>query len=297
LGSIVSALPLHPGAEVTAEANPGTVTEAKLEALRAAGINRLSLGIQTFQPKHARLLNRGHTVRQARELIAMVRRGGFDSWSVDIIFGLPEQTLAEFHQDLEAILETEPPHVSLYGLTFEPGTPLTRARDAGGIHALDPDTWHAMYEAACTALRAGGWERYEISNFARPGHRAQHNDAVWRGAHYAGLGPGAHGFLPDGRRTRNADKLEDWLASPAGEIELPSPKQHALDMVLTTLRHIDGLDLQALAQTGHPLPEDALTPLRDHGLVQLTGARVQLTDAGVWVADAVIRHLTDALSS
>lgn len=297
LAEVVAALPLRPGAEVTVEANPGTLSAAGLEALRAAGVNRLSLGIQTFDARFARLLNRGHTVGQARELVELVRAAGFRSWSVDLIFGLPDQTLADLDGDLDALLAPSPPHVSLYGLTMEPGTPFGRAAEQGRLQAADPERWRAMYDRLVERLGASGLERYEVSNFARPGHRAVHNEAVWRGGPYAGLGPGAHGFTPSGRRTLNRAAPEAWLAQGLEHVEQPTPLEAAIDLALTCLRHADGLDLDELAaKTGHTVPARALAPLLTNGLLERHQSRVRLTHAGYPLADGVVERVVTALA-
>lgn len=296
VAQVIAGLPLAEGAEITLEANPGTVDAGKLDAFRAAGVNRLSLGIQTFNADFAHLLNRGHTVRQAVELVAVAAAAGFRSWSVDVIFGLPKQRLLDFERDLEAILAANPPHVSLYGLTMEPGTPFGRAAASGRLHAADPDTWRAQYDAAVLAMRSGGWQRYEVSNFARAGHRAVHNEAVWRGGHYAGLGPGAHGFLPDGFRTYNQPDPAAWILDPRESRERPTPDEAAIDFVLSTLRHALGLPLDGLlATTGYDLDEAALKPLIAGGLLYREAGSLRLTDSGYPLADGVTAKLTDAL--
>ncbi len=296
LARVLDALPRAPDAELTIEVNPGDVAPERLAAWRALGVHRLSLGVQTFDPRFARLLARGTTVKQARELVAMVAGAGLPTWSVDVIFALPGQTPDDFERDLGAILDTAPPHVSLYGLTFEPGTPLTRAVEGGRLARPDDDAWRAMYDRAVSALRAGGWERYEVSNFARPGHRSRHNEATWRGGYYAGLGPGAHGYAPGGLRSRNHDTLEAWLADPRGEEERPDAGAAAIDLVLSTLRHVDGLPLAALrARTGHTLRPAPVDALLRAGLVYQDSGHVRLTDAGYPLADGVVARLCGAL--
>ena len=296
LAEVLSIVPRADDAEITIEANPGDLTHERLAEWRAIGVHRLSLGVQTFDPRFARLLARGHTARQSRELVAMVREAGLSTWNVDVIFALPGQSPADFEADLGAILETAPPHVSLYGLTFEPGTPLTRARDVGRIASPGEADWRAMYDRAVAALEGAGIHRYEVSNFARPGHRSRHNEATWRGGHYVGLGPGAHGFAPDGVRTVGHAALDAWRADPAGVEDRPSPAAAAIDLVLSTLRHIDGLPLGALAsRTGHDLDPTAVDALIRAGLLLRQGDRLALTDAGFPVGDGVVGHVCDAL--
>ena len=297
ISAVLEALPRAPGAEVTLEANPGTIDAARLAAFRAVGVNRVSLGIQTFNPSFGRLLNRGHTVGQAHELAALVAEAGFRSWSVDVIFSLPGQTPADFAVDLAAILALSPPHVSLYGLSYEPGTPITRARDEGRLVPADAEDWRAMYDEAVRALQAHGLERYEVSNFARPGHRAVHNEAVWRGGFYAGLGPGAHGFEPDGHRTVSCSEPAEWLRDPEAERSLPTPEEAATDLVLSTLRHRDGLPTALLAaRTGHRVRAGRLDHLVRGGWLAWAGPDLRLTEAAWPIADGLVARVAAALT-
>ena len=296
LAGILDTLQPPDSAEITLEANPATITPDRMDAFRAAGINRVSVGVQTFSPRSARLLSRGHTVHAARELVSMVATGGFRSWSVDIIFALPGQTLDELRADLDAILVTAPPHVSLYGLTIKEGTPFERAHRQGRLVLPDADAWRAQYDLIVETLAAAGLERYEVSSFARPGHRAVHNEATWRGGHYAGLGPGAHGFLPDGRRTKMHDALTEWLADPAGISERPDPWQAAVDHLLSTLRHIDGTDQDDLiARTGYRIRSEVVAELIDGSLLQRDGSHLRLTPSGWPLADGITWRLCEAL--
>lgn len=296
LADVLSIVPRAEGAELTIEANPGDLTPTRLTTWRELGVHRLSLGVQTFNPRFARLLARGHTARQSRELVAMVREAGLSTWNVDVIFALPGQTPADFEADLHAILETDPPHVSLYGLTFEPGTPLTRARDLGRIASPEEADWRMMYDRAVDALESAGIHRYEVSNFARPGHRSRHNEATWRGGHYVGLGPGAHGFMPDGTRTVGHAGLDAWRADPGGVLERPTPGGAAIDLVLSTLRHVDGLPLDALSErTSHDLHPADVDALIRAGLLVQRGDNIALTDAGFPVGDGVVARICEAL--
>lgn len=296
LGSLIAALPLAAGAEVTVEVNPGTVTETDLRALIDQGVNRLSLGIQTFSSRHARLLNRGHTVADAASLLKGVRRLPLRSWSVDLIFALPGQTLDELDQDLNTLVGGAPPHVSLYGLTVEPGTPLERAVAAGQITPLDDERWRRLYDRIRTRLHDEGYERYEVSNYARPGHRSEHNEATWRGGFYVGLGPGAHGYLPSGVRTENHGPVATWLADLTGTETRPDAREAATDHVLTLLRHTDGLCLKTLAlRTGHMVSPTVLQPLISAGLLERTAGVIRVTDCGVPVADGLVRRVVGGL--
>lgn len=305
IAAIVDAIPRAEDAEITLEANPGTIRPERIEAWLAAGVNRVSLGVQTFNPRFAHLLNRGHTVADSGALAAMVAGAGFRSWSVDLIFALPGQGLDDLRVDLDALLARAPPHVSLYGLTFEPGTPFGRAEASGRIRAPDEEIWRAQYDLVVERMTEAGLERYEVSNFARPGHRAVHNEAVWRGGCYAGLGPGAHGYQPDGHRTLNEAEPQRWLGAlgdPGATRELPTAEEAAADFVLSTLRHKDGLPLDALWQkTGFRVRRSAVAALLapPRGALPLLEERrgaLRLTHAGFPVADGVVSRVIAALS-
>ena len=295
IGTIIQAIPHAPEAEITVEVNPGSVDAAGLEALRAAGVNRLSVGVQTFDAAHAKRLGRGHGRAEARALLALLPALNLRSWSFDLIFALPEQTMAELDADLDALLAVAPPHVSLYGLTIEPGTPLYRLRDAGRVRETDPDLWADMYARIAARLIAAGYDHYEISNFAQPGHRARHNEAVWRGGAYAGLGPSAHGLRPDRSRTVRAADWPGWMAGGL-QTEQPDARAAAVDRIITTLRHEAGLDLGALwAETGLQPTPAALAPLIATGALRVRGDRLQLNPAAFPLCDGVSRRLVAAL--
>jgi putative oxygen-independent coproporphyrinogen III oxidase len=295
VGELIQALPLASGAEVTLEANPGTVDAQKLAQFLAVGVNRVSLGVQSFQTPIARRLGRGHTIKQALELMNVVADLGFGSWSIDLIFGVPGQSLAQLDRDLDIVLQHAPPHISLYGLSIEPNTAFAVARDAGTLHLPKPDLWRAMYDRIVDRL-ASKWVRYEVSNFAQVGHRGIHNEDVWRGGFYAGLGPGAHGFHPTGQRTTSVSDIGKWLNAPRPSPSRPAPLAAATDHVLTTVRHIDGLDLDRLAkQTGYGVSAACIDAIVRGGLMTRDQQHVRLTSTGFPLADGIIARLADHL--
>jgi len=299
LARLITGLRARPGAEITAEANPEDVDDAWLDGALRAGLTRLSLGVQTFHEAHAKRLGRASTVRQARDTCRRVAASGIASWSVDLIFAVPGQTLDDLHADLDTILELGAPHVSLYGLTFEEGTPFERLRARGNMTPVDDDGWREMYEAIVQRLRAAGLDRYEVSNFARPGHESAHNRLYWNDRPYLGLGPSAHGYAPDGTRWIDVADVAAWMAQddPTASSEMPSPRARAVDLLLSALRGRDGLDLEYLRRrTGHILSASALAPLSSEGLVVRSGTRIALAEAGFPVSDAIVRHLVDRLA-
>lgn len=202
---------LLPGVEVTLEANPGTIDQPTLAGLRAAGVNRLSLGIQSFQEGDLRLLGRIHTSRQAIDAIEAARHAGFDNLSLDLIFGLPGQSLADWRENLERAAGLEPQHLSLYSLILEPGTALERQVSRGQLVLPDDDLAADMFELAMDCLPDLGFEQYEISNWAREERfESRHNKVYWQNGGYLGFGAGAHSSC-GGYRFSNAASIEGYI--------------------------------------------------------------------------------------
>jgi len=290
---------LAPGAEVTLEANPGTVTAGTLRAFRAAGVNRLSLGAQSFDPALLRTLGRDHTTADIHEAVAAARSAGFDNVSLDLIFAVPGQTLAGWANDLETALALRPDHVSTYALTYETGTPFEAWRRNGRVIAIDEDDEAAMGDLACERLATAGYERYEISSHARPGRASRHNQRYWDGSSYLGIGPGGHSFaampLP-GRRWANERDPERHRALVAAEgtavatHEELTPERAESDFVVTGLRRLVGVDAEAFASRfGRALDVafPQLVTLAADGLIERVGTRSRLTARGLRFADSV----------
>ncbi|MRR58558.1 MAG: radical SAM family heme chaperone HemW, partial [Deltaproteobacteria bacterium] len=182
-------------AEITLECNPGTVSAAKLVAFRTAGVNRLSLGIQSFDDAFLERLGRFHTAGQAVAAFTAARDAGFDNIGIDLIHSLPGQTPAHWESELERACALHPDHLSVYGLSVEDGTPFALLEEEGKLALPDEDESACMYEKAAQLLSAGGYEQYEIANFARPGFRSRHNSGYWQRRPYLGFGAGAHAYL------------------------------------------------------------------------------------------------------
>ncbi|NNG17171.1 MAG: radical SAM family heme chaperone HemW [Gemmatimonadales bacterium] len=195
-------------AEVTLEANPEDVSAAAVEAWQAIGINRISLGAQSFDPAVLTWMHRTHTHEQTGDAVRALRRAGFGNLSLDLIFGAPRHLGRDWSRDLEEALALEPTHVSLYGLTVEDRTPLSRWIVQGRCRAPDDDRAAEEYLRAHDRLEARGFEHYEVSNASLPGYRARHNSAYWDGADYLGLGPSAHSYVGDERRWN----VREWVA-------------------------------------------------------------------------------------
>lgn len=295
---ILAAIPRTPDAEVTAEINPEDVDPATLAALRAAGVTRASVGLQTFDPRFAPLLNRACTIERAAEVAAEVASAGFASWSADVMFGLPGQQLDDLRADLDALLRADPPHVSLYGLTIEEGTPFERAVERGTFAPADDDLWRGMYDFLREKLADRGYEQYEVSNFARPGHRSRHNRLYWTDRPYLGVGPSAHGLTPDGTRYTNRADIGFYLRSddPTDTSEPFEPRARATDLLISNLRHTDGLDLDHMARvTGLRPRESAVRALVDAAVLSRDGQIIRLAPDGFPLADGIAGRLADAL--
>lgn len=215
LSTLDACFEMRAGAEITLEANPGTVSLEYLKGLRGVGVNRLSLGMQSAHPADLRLLDRQHDFAEVEEAVKWARQAGFDNLSLDLIFGVPSQTLERWQQSLELALQLAPEHLSLYALTLEPGTRLQRWVQHGLAPAIEDDLAAEMYERAGQRLAAAGYQQYEISNWARgkgetPAFACRHNLQYWRNQPYFGFGAGAHGYI-QGYRTVNVLGIQRYI--------------------------------------------------------------------------------------
>lgn len=292
-------LPLAADHEFTVEANPNSLTADKVALLAGHGVNRVSLGAQSFQPELLRALDRDHAVDDVFRAVARLRRQGC-AVSLDLIFGVPGQTVAQWQADLAQALALAPEHVSIYGLTYEKGTRLWKQRRAGSVQPLDEETELALYERAIDTLAAAGYEHYEISNFARPGQRSRHNQVYWANEAYHGFGLGAARYVL-GRRELNRRDLHGYIRqclagqSPTLHSECLGPEERARETIAVQLRRAEGIVRAAFrAQTGFDLDALVAEPLQRlvaAGLVADDGGGVRLTRAGKYVADSVVREL------
>jgi oxygen-independent coproporphyrinogen-3 oxidase len=290
---------LEASAEVTLEANPGTVTRDRLAAYRDAGVTRLSLGAQSFQPALLRTLGRDHSPDETRAAVTAARGAGFGNLSLDLIFAVPGQALAAWENDLAEAVALAPEHVSAYALTWEEGTPFHAWRAQGRITAADDDLESTMADVAGDRLAAAGLARYEISSWARAGFESRHNTGYWDGSDYLGLGPGAHSFHATGatsRRWWNLRLPQRWRAAVAehgtavaGEEHL-TPAQARGDFLITGLRRLAGVDVAEFERRFGVVPLAAfpqLAGLARDGLVEIGASRLRLTPRGLRFADTV----------
>ncbi len=276
--------------EVTVEANPDTVDARSLEALRRGGVNRLSMGAQSFDPTVLAALERVHQPSSVRRAFADARAAGFDDVNVDLIFGADGESLASWRRTLQETLALQPEHVSAYALTIEPATPLGRAVEAGRTPPPDPDSQADMFELACNLLGAAGYDHYEVSNWALPGRECRHNLGYWERRPYLGLGAGAHSWR-DGRRWWNIRPPEQYLATvesgakPVGGDELLDEAAIRLESLFLGLRTSAGVPV---ADVDH----DRALAFLEEGILDERDGRLVLTERGLFLANDVVLELT-----
>jgi oxygen-independent coproporphyrinogen-3 oxidase len=306
LAAIRSRFPIAEGAEITTEANPGTVTAADFAHLREGGFNRVSIGVQSFRPETLAALGRIHSVEDVRAAYRDARRPGFPSVGIDLIFGNPGQNEAEWQEDLDLAVTFLPDHVSAYALTPEPGTPIHAAIGGGEIALPDDDAVARMYTAARESFQAAGYRHYEISNFARPGKECRHNLKYWRRDGYLGLGPSAHGLLfpgesaPFGLRTANPPSLPDYFRAlhegrpPWGSTRACGREDAWKESLIFGLRMSEGVAPSSIEKKNGPPPDDvreAVENLIVSGLLLREEDRLRLPERHWFVSNEVLQRL------
>ena len=296
-----------PLAEVTLELNPSTVERSRLPGFRRAGVDRLSVGVQSFDDALLRRLGRAHRAEEARATLAAARRAGFENLSLDLIFGIPGQTRGQLERDLERLLGHAPVHVSAYALTVEPGTPLATAVERGQLAMPDDDRTASFMETVAARLEGAGLHRYETSSYAYPGWEARHNRRYWERRAVLGLGVGAHSYeppgaeAPHGRRRANERELSAWLARVEKGGAARPPHDERLDArearceaALLALRMREGISLEGFRAEFGSEPErvwPALRRLRAEGLLEQRGDRLRLTERGWLLSDGIFAEL------
>jgi oxygen-independent coproporphyrinogen-3 oxidase len=287
--------PLAIGGEFSIEANPADLDDEKLALLIEYGVNRISLGGQSFNAHKLAVLERDHDDGVLTRAVQASRRY-VRSVSLDLIFGTPGETLSGWQSDLGAALALRPQHVSTYGLTFERGTGYWSRLLAGELKQLDEESERAMYALAIDTLTAAGYQHYEVSNFALPGHSCRHNEAYWAGESYYAAGPGAARYV-EGRREMNHRSTTTYLKrvlageSPVVESETLPPEDRARELLVFGLRRIAGVEREEFAiRSGYRIDELVGPQLADmvaHGLMIDDGRRVMLSREGLFVSDAI----------
>jgi oxygen-independent coproporphyrinogen-3 oxidase len=295
------ALELEAVEEFTVEANPGSLDRSKIRLLKASGVNRMSIGVQSFDDARLEALGRIHTAADAVRSVELLREGGMPRFSLDLMLAVPGQDLAGQSRDLARALDLGPEHVSAYVLTFEEGTAFTRLMNEGRMAAPDADRELAHLQMTCARLGDAGYERYEISNFARPGAESQHNLAYWRNANWIGLGAGAHSHA-HGLRWKNLDDPAAYTSrvrsgeAPEAWRERPDAAGRTNEFLLMGLRLAEGVDLARIASiTGCDVQAaraSQIGMLLEEGLVVASGTRLALTTRGFDLANEVIRTLS-----
>ena len=285
-------------AEITLEANPDSAGDVKaLKILRKAGFNRLSLGAQAMDDEMLRRLGRIHTAAQVQEAVSAARAAGFDNVSIDLMYGLPGQTMAHWQRTRESAIALGTDHVSAYGLKVEEGTPLWQRRDSADLP--DDEAQADMYLWAVEALGLAGYRQYEISNFARPGRESRHNLRYWRMAPYAGFGPGAHSDFGNVRFAYEKD-LDGYLA---GEMRLSEreeilPRERCMEYIMLSLRTAEGISRTSVERTYRKpfaQAEAVFRELAEHGLAEATESGWRLTPRGFLVSNAIILQVQQAV--
>jgi oxygen-independent coproporphyrinogen-3 oxidase len=298
LDGIAATCALADDAEITLEANPGTVERERLAGFRAAGVKRLSFGIQSFQPALLSTLGRIHGPDDARAAIRAARAAGFGDLNLDLIFAVPGETRVDWEADVAEVVRWAPEHVSAYNLTYEPGTPFHTLRGRGALLPLDDEDELWMYQHARAELGAAGYTQYEISNFARAGRQARHNQSYWRGIDYLGIGAGAHSYAhaPDwGRRWSNERIPERYIAAVDRGDAVTSSETLSFDMAAAEflflgLRESSGVDPNEFARRFGRTLDDVhpeIAAYRADGFLEERGGRLALSERGLLVADSI----------
>lgn len=274
--------------EITLEANPGDITLEKATAWRAIGINRLSMGIQSFDDDLLRLIGRRHTAEQARKAVAIAQAAGFDNISIDLMYALPSQTMEQWQRDVAEALQLGVQHISTYGLIYEEGTVLTALLERGHITPVDEDTEIQMYDYLVEQLTANGFEHYEVSNFALPNRRSKHNSNYWNNTPYIGLGAGAHSY--DGTvRSWNISDVDAYIEQAMAhhlqpEQEILTEEQRHTERVMLGLRTNQGI-------SSCEIDLSKAMPYIEQGLLTQKSERIMATTKGYHILNRIIEDL------
>ncbi len=296
-GKIFSALniafDIDPDAEITVECNPATADKAYFKGLRALGVNRLSIGMQSAHGRELSALGRAHTPEDFIKAFSDAREAGFDNLSADVMFGIPEQTEESFKKTLQILTELEPEHISAYGLILEPGTPFFANRE--NLVLPDEDSEYNMYTDAVGFLARHGYERYEISNFSKPGKESRHNMKYWLRDEYVGLGVSAHSFLGEKRSFAPRD-IDEYVSGRFEEgCEEISENDAMCEYVMLSMRVSRGVEENVfLHRFGRDFEEvfgERLKPYCDGGFVVRKDGRYAFTDSGFYVSNTILADL------
>jgi oxygen-independent coproporphyrinogen-3 oxidase len=285
-----------PNSEVTVEANPGTLDEAKLVALKDGGVSRLSIGFQVADDDLLMAIGRSHSVREFTDDYALARKVGFSNISLDLIFALPGQSVESWKETLSVALDLRPEHISIYGLTIEKGTAFGRWQGQGKLQRPSEEEELAMYDLTVESLARDGYEHYEISNFARRGFRSAHNQIYWRNEEYLGLGVSAWSYMDKVRygNDRSTRRYIDLLlsgASPVAEEEKLVGRAEMAETLILGLRMIEGVSLSRFQERfgvkAEGVFEREIEKMHAEGLLEVSNDHLRLTDKGIRLANEV----------
>ena len=299
LNTTTSLFDVHPGAEITLEANPEDLTKANAEAIFQLGVNRLSIGLQTFEDTKLTWMNRIHSSDQNSEALENARNAGFQNISLDLIYALPDHSQKNWEKDLKNVVELAPEHISLYGLTIEDKTVFGKWERQNKLIQVPEDDAAQQYLFAIEYLSKLGFHQYEVSNFGKEGFHSRHNNAYWKGVPYLGIGPGAHSFNGTSRRfnIRNNSKYIQAVKSgnPYWEEEKLSNTQMVNEKILTQLRTTEGLNLNEINEhlkiSLEDQHHDFLKEIQGQGLIRVGNGWLNLTSHGFLVADEIALKL------
>ncbi|MFZ7103409.1 MAG: radical SAM family heme chaperone HemW [Peptococcaceae bacterium] len=287
--------------ELTVESNPGTMNKEKLDLLKTAGVNRISLGVQSFNDELLKRLGRIHTAQEAVRSIQLLRGAGFENINLDLMYGLPGQDLADWEKTLLQTISFAPEHISLYQLKIEEGTPLGREFQQGLLAEFDDELALRMYQLAQKILKAAGYIHYEIANFAKPGYQSIHNQTYWRTKPYLGLGAGAHSFLPP-LRIENLGDVQEYVKAlldrnavvPPQVTEEISCSQARSETIFMGLRLLAGVDIRDFKIRYGKTPRDffpaAVSKCLERGLIELNSNTLKLTEKGLYLGNLVFEE-------
>ena len=296
---IYKVFPVSPNAEVTMECNPDDVTPYFAETVSRLPVNRISMGAQTFSNKRLSLLRRRHDADDVSRAVNLLREAGIKNISIDLMFGFPGETLAEWASDIEEAVALGVEHISAYSLMYEEGTPLTALLEQGVVEDVGDEMYRTMYDTLVARLGKAGYEHYEISNFARNGFRSQHNSSYWRQVPYIGLGAAAHSFDLKSRQWNISDVRKYISAITDGVIpferETLNTDTTFNDIITTSLRTCEGIDLEYVENAlgkeyKNTLLENAAQHVRD-GLLASDGKYLRLTRDGIFISDMIMSDL------
>ena len=287
-------------AEITLEANPDDLTEEYVQGLRTLPFNRVSIGIQSFHNRTLQLVGRRHTAQEAIDAVHRCQRMGLTNISIDLIYGMPGESLDDWDYSLQQAIALEVPHISAYHLTYEEDTRLWMMKEQGKVTPIDEEQSIKAFELLRTRLLAAGYEHYEISNFALPGYHSRHNSSYWKGIPYLGLGPGAHSYDGSSRRW-NLSNVTEYIATPEGadvphEVEQLSTEERYDERIITELRTAQGIDLTRLLTDFGPVYhlhclQCAAPYIEQKQLIRTADEHLRLTPESIFISDAIMRDL------